>query len=90
MEKTAQVEKIIGLYRELVKRNYNADIVEWSAGGLTDGNHSSLYVPTVDSLGVTGHNVHTDREYADLGTFGPRTAALFALIQELAAQGSTK
>lgn len=90
MEKTAQVEKIIGLYREIVKRNYNADIVEWSAGGLTDGNRSSLYVPTVDSVGVTGHNVHTDREYADLGTFGPRTAALIALIQELAAQGSTK
>ena len=90
MEKTAQVEKIIGLYRDLVKRNYTADIVEWSAGGLTDGNYSSLYVPTMDSVGVTGHNVHTDREYADLGTFGPRTAALIGLIQELAARGPLK
>lgn len=90
MEKTAQVEKTIGLYRELVKRNYNVDIVEWSAGGLTDGNHSSLFVPTMDSVGVTGNNVHTDREYAELGTFGPRTAALIGLIQELAAQGALK
>lgn len=90
MEKTAQVEKIIGLYRDLVKRNYSADIIEWSAGGLTDGNYSSLYVPTMDSVGVTGHNVHTDREYADLATLGPRTAALIGLIQELTAQWPLK
>ena len=90
MEKTAQVEKIIGMYRDLVKRNYSADIIEWSAGGLTDGNYSSLYVPTMDSVGVTGHNVHTDREYADLATLGPRTAALIGLIQELTAQWPLK
>ena len=90
MEKTAQVEKIIGLYRDLVKRNYSADIIEWSAGGLTDGNYSSLYVPTMDSVGVTGHNVHTDREYADLATLGPRTAALIGLLQELTAQWPLK
>ena len=90
MEKTAQVEKIIGLYRDLVKRNYSADIIEWSAGGLTDGNYSSLYVPTMDSVGVTGHDVHTDREYADLATLGPRTAALIGLIQELTAQWPLK
>ena len=90
MEKTAQVEKIIGMYRDLVKRNYSADIIEWSAGGLTDGNYSSLYVPTMDSVGVTGHNVHTDREYADLATLGPRTAALIGLLQELTAQWPLK
>jgi glutamate carboxypeptidase len=90
MEKTAQVQKIINLYRDLVKRNYNADIVEWSAGGLTDGNYSSLFVPTMDSVGVTGNNVHTDREYAELGTLGPRTASLIGLIQELAVQGALK
>ena len=90
MEKTAQVQKIIDMYRDLVKRNYNADIVEWSAGGLTDGNHSSKFVATMDSFGVTGHNVHTDREYADLNTLGPRTAALIGLIQELAAKWPLK
>ena len=84
------MQKIINLYRDLVKHNYNVDIVEWSAGGFTDGNHSSLFVPTMDSVGVTGNNVHTDREYAELGTFGPRTAALIGLIQELAAQGALK
>ena len=44
----------------------------------------------MDSVGVTGNNVHTDREYAELGTFGLRTASLIGLIQELAAQGVLK
>jgi glutamate carboxypeptidase len=90
MEKTLQVQKIIAIYRDLVKRNYKADIVEWSSGGFTDGNLSSKYVATFDSVGVTGYNVHTVREYGDLNTLGPRTVTLIGLIQELAAKWPLK
>ena len=90
MEKNAQVQKIVDLYRGIVKRDFKADIVEWSAGGLTDGNLSSKYVATIDSVGVEAFNVHTDREYADLNTVSPRTVALIGLIQELAAKWPLK
>jgi len=90
MEKTPQVQKIVDVYRNIVKRDYNADIVEWSAGGLTDGNYSSKFVATIDSIGVTGYNVHTDREYVDLNTLGPRTVVLIDLLQELIAKWPLK
>ena len=78
---------MIDVYRGIVQRRFQGEIVEWSAGGLTDGNHSSPYCATIDSLGVTGYDVHTAREYADLKTFVPRTTALVFLIHELATQG---
>jgi Acetylornithine deacetylase/Succinyl-diaminopimelate desuccinylase and related deacylases len=90
MEKTPQVQTIVDMYREIVKRDFKADIVEWSAGGLTDGNVSSRYVPTIDSVGVEAFNVHTDREYADLNTVGPRTVAMIELLQELIAKWPIK
>ena len=90
MEKTPQAQKVIDVYRGIVQRRFEGEIVEWSAGGLTDGNHSSPYCATIDSLGVTGYDVHTVREYADLKTFVPRTTALVFLIHELAAQGFGK
>lgn len=90
MEKTPQVQKIVDLYRSIVKRDYNADIVEWSAGGLTDGNYSSKYVATIDSIGITGYNVHTEREYVDLNTLTPRTVVLIDLLQELIAKWPLK
>jgi len=87
MEKTPQAQKVIDVYRGIVQRRFEGDIVEWSAGGLTDGNYSSPHCATIDSLGVTGYDVHTVREYADLKTLEPRTTALVFLIHEPAAQG---
>lgn len=83
MEKTPQVQKLIDLFRTIVKRQFNADIVEWVAGGLTDGNRSAKYVPTIDALGVENYEEHTEHEYVDLKTAGPRTVALVEYIMEL-------
>ena len=83
MEKTSQVQKLVDLYKEIVKREYNADVVEWVAGGITDGNRSAKYIPTIDALGVENYDEHTDHEYVDLKTAAPRTVALILFIAEL-------
>jgi glutamate carboxypeptidase len=83
MEKTVQVQKLVDLYKEIVKREYNAEVVEWIAGGITDGNRSAKYIPTIDALGVENYDEHTDHEIVDLKTAAPRTVALTLFIQEV-------
>jgi len=87
MEKSPQAQKIIDMYTQIVKREYNADVVEWTAGGITVGNLTAKYIPTVDALGVDTDPLyeHTDKESVDLRMFAPRTVALVYLIQELCA-----
>ena len=84
MEKTPAVSRLIATYGEVVKRTYGAEIVEWRAGGLTDGNVSAPVAPTIDGLGVENYDEHTDREWVDLNTAEPRTVALVEFIRELA------
>ncbi|MDU4959574.1 MAG: M20/M25/M40 family metallo-hydrolase [Sporomusaceae bacterium] len=83
MEKTEQVQKLVDLYKTIVKREYNADVVEWIAGGITDGNRSAKYIPTIDALGIENYDEHTDHETVDLKTAVPRTVALILFIQEV-------
>ena len=89
MEKTPQVQKLVDIFRNVVKREYNADIVEWVSGGLTDGNRAAKYIPTIDALGVENYDEHTDHESVDLKTAVPRTVALVCFILELCEKWST-
>ncbi|MBU2704159.1 glutamate carboxypeptidase [Sporomusaceae bacterium BoRhaA] len=83
LEKTKQISVLVDIYRTLVKQTYQADVWEEAAGGVTDGNVAALYVPTLDALGIENYDEHTDHEWVDLNTVGPRTAALLLLIQEV-------
>lgn len=83
MEKTPQVQKLVDLYKDIVKREYNAEVVEWVAGGLTDGNRTAKFIPTIDALGVENYEEHTDHEYVDLNTAVPRTVASVLFIAEV-------
>ncbi|WP_084159877.1 M20/M25/M40 family metallo-hydrolase [Pelosinus sp. UFO1] len=83
MEKTPQAQILVDMFKKIVKREYNADVVEWIAGGLTDGNRAAKYVPTIDALGVENYDEHTDHESVDLKTAVPRTVALVCFILEL-------
>ena len=83
MEKTPQVQKLVDMYKAIVKREYNAEVVEWMAGGLTDGNRTAKFIPTIDALGVENYEEHTDHEYVDLNTAVPRTTALVLFISEV-------
>lgn len=88
MEKTPRVEKLVDLFKKVVKREYDADVVEWVSGGLTDGNRAAKYVPTIDALGVENYDEHTDHESVDLKTAVPRTVALVCFILEIVANWS--
>lgn len=52
MQKTAQAQKMVDVYKRIVKEEYGAEVNEWVAGGLTDGNRTAKFVPTLDALGV--------------------------------------
>jgi len=80
MEKTPQVQKLVDMYKEIVRNEYGAEVVEWVAGGITDGNRTAKFIPTIDALGVENYEEHTDHEYVDLNTVVPRTVALVLLI----------
>lgn len=84
MEKTPQVQKLVELYKAIVKREYGQDVVEWVAGGISDGNRTAMHIPTIDALGVENYEEHTDHEYVDLNTAVPRTAALVLFVAETA------
>lgn len=83
MEKTPQVQKLVDMYKAIVKREYDAEVVEWVAGGLTDGNRTAKFIPTIDALGVENYDEHTDHEYVDLNTAVPRTTTLVLFVAEV-------
>jgi glutamate carboxypeptidase len=84
MEKTAQVQKLVDLYKNIVRSEYDAEVVEWTAGGISDGNRTAKYIPTIDALGVENYEEHSDHEYVDLNTAVPRTVSLVLMIAEIA------
>lgn len=85
MEKNAPAAKLFEIYKKIVKDEYNADVVEWTAGGLTIGNTTGIFVPTIDALGVDvdPQCEHSLSEFVDLNTFTPRTVALIHLIEKV-------
>jgi glutamate carboxypeptidase len=85
MEITPQGARIIDIYKGIVKRNYNADVVQWTAGATTVSNTTAKFIPTIDALGVEVDPLleHTDKETVDLKSFVPRTVTLIETISEL-------
>lgn len=82
-EKTPRVAKLIETYKAIAKQAYGAKVVEWQAGGITDGNVAAQYVPTIDALGVEEYEEHTDREWVELNTVVPRTVVLVKFLEAL-------
>jgi glutamate carboxypeptidase len=66
--------------RELAAHGQPA--LEESAGGVSDGSWTShIGVPTVDGLGPIGGDDHTEREWIELTSVGPRVDAIVALCE---------
>jgi glutamate carboxypeptidase len=64
--------------RELAAHGQPA--LEEAAGGVSDGSWTShIGVPTVDGLGPVGGDDHTEREWIELASVGPRVDAIVAL-----------
>lgn len=83
MQKTAQAQKMVDVYKRIVKEEYGAEVNEWVAGGLTDGNRTAKFVPTLDALGVENYDEHTDHESVDLNTAVPERQPLALTLAEL-------
>lgn len=85
MEKTKEAAELFEIYKKIVKDEYGADVVEWTAGGLTIGNTTGEFVPTIDAVGVDvePQYEHSLKEFTDLNTFTPRTVALIHLIEQV-------
>lgn len=84
MQKNAKSQKMIDVYKRIVKEEFGAEVNEWVAGGLTDGNRTAKYVPTLDALGVENYDEHSDHESVDLNTAMPRAIAFAMTLAELA------
>jgi len=57
------------------------------SGGACDGNNLvAVGLPTVDSLGVTGGEIHSDREYVSLGSLTERAKLSALLLMKLASR----
>lgn len=84
LEVDPRAADVIGRYRTIVREIFEADVTEWSAGGVTVGNFTAAHAPTVDALAVEMRHEHDlAREHADLTTFAPRLVALAVLVREL-------
>lgn len=92
MEKTPQAARLIDIYKTIVKKEYGADVTEWVAGGITVGNDTAKFVPTIDALGVDADPMteHTERESVNLNSFVPRTVALLLLVDQMSQSWQTK
>jgi len=53
---------------------------EGTAGGGSDGNHTSLHTATLDGLGAVGDGAHAQHEYIDIEATLDRTALLALLL----------
>jgi glutamate carboxypeptidase len=50
---------------KLAAREMGAEVVRESRGGLSDGNHTWQFVPTIDGLGPSGGNAHCSERSVD-------------------------
>jgi glutamate carboxypeptidase len=55
------------------------ELEEGTAGGASDGNLTSLYIPTLDGLGAVGDGAHASHEFVYVDKL-PERAALLALL----------
>ena len=84
MEKTPQAEKLANIYKDFAKELYDADVVEWATGGVSIGNFTSRYIPTIDGLGVETTAAHDlENERADVRTYVPRTVVMILLLDKV-------
>jgi glutamate carboxypeptidase len=56
------------------------DLSEGTAGGASDGNHTSPHTATLDGLGPVGDGAHAEHEYIEIGPTMARTALLALML----------
>ena len=87
MEKTPEAAKLVQAYKDFAKSLYGADVTEWKAGGVSIGNFTSNYIPTIDGLGVetvASHDLENER--ARVYTYVPRAVTMLMLLDRVTAE----
>lgn len=88
MEKTPAAGKLAEIYKDIAKKLYGADVVEWATGGVSIGNFTSRYIPTIDGLGVETIAAHDlENERADVNTYAPRTVVMILMLDQVVNEG---
>ncbi|WP_133138645.1 hydrolase [Legionella genomosp. 1] len=83
----SKTQKLFGCVQRAGER-LNLDIVWKDSGGCCDGNNlAQKGLPVLDTLGVRGGAIHSDKEFILLDSFIERTALSLFILQDLA-QGS--
>lgn len=87
MEKTPAAGKLAEIYKSIAKELYGAEVVEWATGGVSIGNFTSHYIPTIDGLGVETVAAHDlENERADIRTYVPRTVVMILLLDQVVSE----
>ncbi|HET9355635.1 MAG TPA: hydrolase [Sphingomicrobium sp.] len=82
---TPALEALFGLVRE-AGADLGQDIGWQPTGGVCDGNNiAACGVPVIDTMGVRGGSIHSDREYLVVESLGERAALSALTILRLAA-----
>ncbi len=77
-------EKLFKLVKECGKE-LNMDINWKSAGGVCDGNNlAASGLPVVDTLGVRGGCIHSDKEFVHLNSLAERAKLSTLILYKLA------
>lgn len=78
MERTHGTRRLWDAARRLAEE-LGLELQEARAGGASDGNLTSQFVPTLDGLGPVGDGAHASHEYVELDRM-PERSALLALL----------
>lgn len=78
-------KKMADLYKKVAKDKAGKTVTEWTAGGVTIANLTSLYAPTIDCIGVDADPLkeHTYHEEVDLKSYVPRQITMIHFLMEL-------
>lgn len=80
MERTAETERLV-LLAQKAARELGFSVADTATGGGSDAAYASAVgTPALDGLGPIGGAAHSEREYIELDSVGPRTAMLARLI----------
>ena len=79
MERTEGNAQLFEVARR-IGADLGMELREVTAGGGSDGNTTSQYVPTIDGLGSIGDGAHAEHEHIVADELIPRTALLAALL----------
>lgn len=83
-ERTDSVIDMFEVAKNIAKNEIGFELVEKETGGVSDGNLTAPFAPTLDGLGAVGDGAHANHEYLVISQMPKRTALLAGLLLHFA------